>query len=801
MLQHELQRGEQACCEVREPCSMLIRTGVAATGNQWRQYSFDACLPAELSQKQVFQESGVINILDSAIEGYSGTVLAYGQTGSGKTHSILGRMSQGSENGLQGEEVKRDDGLVMRSAKRLFRQICGEGAPSDVGFSVSASFTEIYNAPGAVNECISDLLNPGVGQLHVRYSQRQGFFVSDLRTIPCRSAADVRAVLEAGLQNRRVGATNVNQDSSRSHALFTLRIDSDKTQADGSELIRRYGKVTFVDLAGSERLKESLAEVNRAKETQAINKSIFTLGKVISQLAQGKHERHIPYRDSKLTQLLQESFGGGAICLMVTCISPCANHAEESMNSLNYAHKAMNIRNRPVVRLDEQQQIVRDLRTDNASLKRELEVYRSHFGLLSPRLESRSKELVSADAMGSATGQPAGVEQESHSSANIPAQKGLVENDSGSTPRHAPDGLLPSAKAQPTEVEQPSRTPVKVRRSRSSRPGVKDRSKDHKENRDETAERGRSVPPIRSEPGFTENACSVLPSPLSPKSSVRQQFPVGGSSSNKGSDVSEGYAMAAQRRRQQIPQRRRSGPANVQSASKLPPIPRYRSSGSNAPSSSATSQVEFECPPRHGSGFLVVQNSISGAPDKPVPVPVPGAVHADRPHKGAVIRATMDPVVCTTPTMVSEVDMSPVPRVRNVAPVPVVLSGSGKKSSISPLDEEGTSSVFSSAQIQHLEGSQWADWKFDFRKSLSQVPNETSRLDRQQTDRDRGSVGTRSGTWRASSRSSWSSCTSSSFTDAPSTCWNDHDAPTDAQPEASWGRSQGILRDAIGEYA
>lgn len=373
LLAHEVQRGEQDCCEVQDAHSMLIRAGAA--GNHWRQYAFDACLPSDRSQKHVFQECGVTHLLDMAADGFAATVLAYGQTGSGKTHTMMGRLSADS---AEREEARRDDGLVMRSAKRLFRK-----GGHDAGVAVSASFAEIFNAPGAVNECISDLLNPEAGNLQVRFSQRNGFFISDLYVVPCSSVSDVRGVLEAGLQNRRVGAHALNKDSSRSHALFTLHIESQAVAPDappGSAPVRRFGRITFVDLAGSERLKESLSDGNARKETQAINKSLFTLGQVISQLSQGKAERHVPYRNSKLTQLLQESFGGEALCLMVTCISPAGSFVEESINSLNYAQKAMNIRNRPVVRLDEQQQVLHELRQENAALRRELEGYKVRVG-------------------------------------------------------------------------------------------------------------------------------------------------------------------------------------------------------------------------------------------------------------------------------------------------------------------------------------------------------------------------------------------------------------------------------------
>lgn len=378
LLPFEVDAGHESCCQVADDRSILVRVG-PSTGHQWRKYVFDACLPDDRSQKQVFQDSGVVYLLDEALAGYAATVLAYGQTGSGKTYTMMGRSVSAERNNA--DEVKKSDGMIMRAARRLFRHI---GEMSNARVTVTASFAEIFNAPGAVNECICDLLNPDAGNLQVRFSQKHGFFISDLAVMECTSIGDVRSVLEAGMANRRVSAHALNRESSRTHALFALHIDCEKFAEDdaSSSPTRTYGKVTFVDLAGSERLKESLSEGNARKETQAINKSLFTLGQVISQLSQGRPERHVPYRNSKLTQLLQDSFGGSALCLMVTCISPPSAFAEETVNSLNYAQKAMNIQNTPILQLDEQQRVLLDLRSENAQLRRELQGYKHRFGAL-----------------------------------------------------------------------------------------------------------------------------------------------------------------------------------------------------------------------------------------------------------------------------------------------------------------------------------------------------------------------------------------------------------------------------------
>lgn len=335
LLPYEAARGEEVCCEVTGLHTLEIRSG--CVGN-WKEYTFDACIPPDWSQKQTFQESGIGSLIESVLVGYSATVLAYGQTGSGKTYTVAGRTSHEA-----GGAVVRAEGLVDRTARQLFREIrTNEALPSPVAYSVTASFVEISNAPGMVNECLCDLLNPGSKNLLMKQTGSRGFLVSGLSSVDCHSASDVRDALEAGVQYRRSAAHALNKDSSRSHALFTLAV---KSQV-GTEA-PRHGKMTLVDLAGSERLKESGSEGHARVETQAINKSLFALGQVISQLANGGH--HVGYRNSKLTQLLQDSFGGGSLCLMITCISPATSCSEESMHSLRYAAKAMHICNRPVI--------------------------------------------------------------------------------------------------------------------------------------------------------------------------------------------------------------------------------------------------------------------------------------------------------------------------------------------------------------------------------------------------------------------------------------------------------------------
>jgi hypothetical protein len=188
-------------------------------------------------------------------------------------------------------------------------------------FYVKASFLEIYN------EQLQDLLNPESGILHARWNAKNGFFVEDLMVVECTSIQDLMAVLHEGIKNRHTGSHQLNQDSSRSHSVLTVYIISELKSAQDNHTFKRYGKISFVDLAGSEKLKESLSEGIMMKETGQINKSLFTLGKVISMLASKEtntklNSKYIPYRDSKLTMLLQDSLGGTSKALMIACVSP-----------------------------------------------------------------------------------------------------------------------------------------------------------------------------------------------------------------------------------------------------------------------------------------------------------------------------------------------------------------------------------------------------------------------------------------------------------------------------------------------
>jgi hypothetical protein len=367
-----------------------------------RSFQFDLCASEELSQGQFFRACGVIPLLESVVEGYLATVFAYGQTGSGKTYSMSGldELLAGTDSreqrvGGSSNAMELSDGLIPRALKHLFALL--EQAPVDVKTVVRASYCEIYN------EQVFDLLNPGSGALNVRWNARAGFYVQDLLVVRCDSLSDVLAVVDEGHRNRHVGSHGMNADSSRSHSLLTVHVDRTEmrdSDTGHSHGVTRYGKMSFVDLAGSERLKETRS--TNAEETSNINRSLLTLGKVISALAASSTgssagatniSHFIPYRDSKLTKLLMDSLGGQSLTLMIACVSPSAAALEDSLSTLNYATRAKNIHNKPAVQVDPVELELSNLRHENHVLRTENDALRLRLQLAGPTSSQSTNQL------------------------------------------------------------------------------------------------------------------------------------------------------------------------------------------------------------------------------------------------------------------------------------------------------------------------------------------------------------------------------------------------------------------------
>ncbi|CAD5327860.1 unnamed protein product [Arabidopsis thaliana] len=307
-------------------------------------FTFDSIANPESTQEQMFQLVGA-PLVENCLSGFNSSVFAYGQTGSGKTYTMWG-----PANGLLEEHLCGDQrGLTPRVFERLFARIKEEQvkhAERQLNYQCRCSLLEIYN------EQITDLLDPSQKNLMIREDVKSGVYVENLTEEYVKNLTDVSQLLIKGLGNRRTGATSVNTESSRSHCVFTCVVESRcKNVADGLSSFKT-SRINLVDLAGSERQKSTGAAGERLKEAGNINRSLSQLGNLINILAEisqtGK-PRHIPYRDSRLTFLLQESLGGNAKLAMVCAVSPSQSCRSETFSTLRFAQRAKAIQNKAVV--------------------------------------------------------------------------------------------------------------------------------------------------------------------------------------------------------------------------------------------------------------------------------------------------------------------------------------------------------------------------------------------------------------------------------------------------------------------
>ncbi|MBW0463620.1 hypothetical protein O181_003335 [Austropuccinia psidii MF-1] len=311
------------------------------------------------SQQTLYEDLGV-DLLNNSFEGYNSCIFAYGQTGSGKSYSMMG--------------YGQDRGIIPLTCSALFDRINEKmSQDSNVVYTVEVSFMEIYN------ERVRDLLNPkNKGNLRVREHPSLGPYVEDLSKLAVRSYPDVETLMDEGNKARTVAATNMNETSSRSHSVFTLLLTQRrKDLATGMEG-EKVSRISLVDLAGSERANSTGATGVRLKEGAQINKSLTTLGKVISALASAgatsggtgkkkKVEEHVPYRDSVLTWLLKDSLGGNSKTAMIAAISPA--DYEETLSTLRYADQAKKIKNKAVVNEDPNAKLIRELKEELETLR------------------------------------------------------------------------------------------------------------------------------------------------------------------------------------------------------------------------------------------------------------------------------------------------------------------------------------------------------------------------------------------------------------------------------------------------
>ncbi|XP_011190469.1 kinesin-like protein KIF3A [Zeugodacus cucurbitae] len=317
-----------------------------------KTYYFDNVFSSDSNQLDLYVDTAR-PIVEKVLEGYNGTIFAYGQTGTGKTYTMSGN-----------PDSPQTKGIIPNAFAHIFGHIAK--ARENQKFLVRVSYMEIYN------EEVRDLLGKDVSKsLEVKERPDIGVFVKDLSGYVVHNADDLENIMRLGNKNRVVGATKMNQESSRSHAIFSITVESSElSQGDMTNV--KMGKLQLVDLAGSERQSRTQASGQRLKEATKINLSLSVLGNVISALVDGK-STHIPYRNSKLTRLLQDSLGGNSKTVMCATISPSDINYMETISTLRYASRAKNIQNRMRVNEEPKDALLRHFQEEIARLRKQLE--------------------------------------------------------------------------------------------------------------------------------------------------------------------------------------------------------------------------------------------------------------------------------------------------------------------------------------------------------------------------------------------------------------------------------------------
>ncbi|KAL0985463.1 hypothetical protein UPYG_G00157200 [Umbra pygmaea] len=349
---------------------------------QSKVFAFDHCfwsmdesnVSKYAGQEVVFKCLGE-GILENAFQGYNACIFAYGQTGSGKSFSMMGN--------------EKSPGLIPRLCCSLFERISSEESQAH-SFKVEVSFMEIYN------EKVRDLLDPkGSRQsLKVREHKVLGPYVDGLSQLAVTNFEDIEVLMSEGNKSRTVAATNMNEESSRSHAVFSIIVTQTLYDLKSGNSGEKVSKMSLVDLAGSERVSKTGAAGERLKEGSNINKSLTTLGCVISALAdqsagKGGKNKFVPYRDSVLTWLLKDNLGGNSKTCMIATVSPAADNYEETLSTLRYADRAKRIVNHAVVNEDPNARIIRELREEVEKLRVQLSQAES---LKAPELKEKLQE-------------------------------------------------------------------------------------------------------------------------------------------------------------------------------------------------------------------------------------------------------------------------------------------------------------------------------------------------------------------------------------------------------------------------
>ncbi|XP_041367083.1 kinesin-like protein KIF17 [Gigantopelta aegis] len=312
-----------------------------------KTFTFDGSYFINSTTEQIYNDIAY-PLVEGVTEGYNGTIFAYGQTGCGKSFTMQGITNPPTQRGI-----------IPRAFDHVFETV---SVTDGTKFLIHASYLEIYN------EEIRDLLGKDTKQrLELHEHPEKGVYVNDLSMHAVHNVQECERIMAQGWKNRATGATLMNADSSRSHSIFTISLEMATTDEEGEDHIRA-GKLNLVDLAGSERQAKTGSTGDRLKEATKINLSLSALGNVISALVDGK-SKHIPYRDSKLTRLLQDSLGGNTKTMMVACLSPADNNYDETLSTLRYANRAKNIKNKPKINEDPKDALLRQYQEEIQKLK------------------------------------------------------------------------------------------------------------------------------------------------------------------------------------------------------------------------------------------------------------------------------------------------------------------------------------------------------------------------------------------------------------------------------------------------
>ena len=405
----EKEEGQKNIIEIDGPAHQVsINNPSAQHANEPPKYfTYDAAY-GENTQQRIFYEESCFSVIEGTLEGFNSTIFAYGQTGCGKSFT------------MQGPSTTDPDwmGVIPNSFAHIFQFV---KSSKDIEFLIRCSYLELYN------EEIKDLLSnhkhghEPTPKCELKEDPQKGIYVKGLTDVVVESPEDLHKMLEKGLSTRTVASTLMNQESSRSHSIFTIVVEMSTTDVDSGKEMLRVGKLNLVDLAGSERQKKTGAKDATLKEGIKINLSLSALGNVISALSEGS--KHIPYRDSKLTRLLQDSLGGNTKTMMVAAISPSSDNWEETMSTLRYANRAKNIKNKPKINEDPKDAMIREFKAEIERL-RQLLTMQAEGKLSIQDLLSNGVQGPAASGGGRGGGGGSGSRAPANSHSQVPAVAG-----------------------------------------------------------------------------------------------------------------------------------------------------------------------------------------------------------------------------------------------------------------------------------------------------------------------------------------------------------------------------------------